>query len=325
MSIASDFKEERAHVRALAALVEHVGPCGDCAERVRRNACTGCGRPTPRPEMSGSGGVRLCGDCTTRQLEEAMTLRMPGEPAPEVVPPASRPPAAPVIDLSDPGLPLCARGEELRAAALEARAALPAERLIIFYGLEARPREEGFDADYDLDAIPPVDAHDCARAAAWLRGDPGEARAILDTVVERAGPLEEREGSTAEHREAFLKGFRQRFPSRGPAPTEEVKARRAAAADRLVAIIAERYSNRHGGLPPDDALAEYRRGYDLWIMGDGPGDLEKMVEKAEEFKRDHARTWGLKALLRPKDPLAELKKIARWIAEGLIREESEKG
>ena len=271
----SDSEEKRAHIRALSRLVEHIGRCPDCAERVRAG--------------------------------------MPDEPAPSLEPP----PIAPVIDISDPRTPLCTKGAELRDAAVLARSSTPAERLIGFYALE------GVCLDGSRCEVSAVDGHDCSRFAAWLREDPGRARIIFDRLIDRAGPLEERTESTPELREASLKGFRHVSPSRGPAPSAEQRERRTAAAARLVALIAERYENRHGLPPPPEALDSFRRGHEAWI--EGSGDLERMAYCAEKFRAEHARRWKLKAMLRPKSPFDELKKIARWIAEELIKEEAGKG
>ena len=316
VSIASDPREEWAYARALAKLMDHVGPCPDCAERVRAGTCTGCG-VVGRVEMACGGAgcgpeQRLCSGCADAHLKGVMTMRMPGDPAPPA-PAAPLPAPSAVFDLSDPATPLCEKGVGLRAAAAEARAATPAERLIAFYGLE-------------LPDVPAPDAHDCARGAAWLRGDPGEARVIMERVVEKAGPLEEREEPTPELRAAFLAGFRQRFPSRGPAPTEEQRARRSRAADRICAVVLDRYERRHGKPPPPEVAQAFRRSHDLWVMTDDPNtDLERMADDAEAFRARHAGVWVKRSILPPKSPAEELKKIARWVAEGCIRDEAEKG
>lgn len=309
MSIASDPREERAYARALAKLVEHVVAC---TRDVKMAGDVSCGMTPTCPhgkvlgDPRGPRGALGCSCCGSNLVDVATGTCLECADPSSVV-------ASPVYDVSDPSTPLCPRGAELRAAALAARAATPSERLISFYALESPD-------------VPPADAHDCARAAAWLRGDPGEARVILERLVERAGPLEEREEPTPDLREAFLVGFRRRFPSRGPAPTEEQRARRAAAADRLVAAIAERYVNRHGAPAPADAIEAFRRSHDLWIQGDtGMGDLERLADDVERFRAEHPRLWGLRALLPPRDPLRELRKIARWVSEEMIKGEAGRG
>lgn len=221
------------------------------------------------------------------------------------------------VDLSDPATPLCPRGVALREAAVQARAALPAERLISFYALE------GHDLRGDPVEIPAPDAHDCARGVAWLREDPGRARALLDQLVDRAGPLEERTTSVLALREGFLLGFRKISPSRDQAPTDEQREKRKAAAERITALVADRYEKRHGVPPALDVVMSFRKSHDVWI--EGSGDLERMAQDAEKFRDQHPKRWATKALLKPKDPLNEMKKIARWICEGLIEGEMQKG
>ena len=50
-----------------------------------------------------------------------------------------------------------------------------------------------------------------------------------------------------------------------------------------------------------------------------------MAADAERFRAGHPKLWATRALLRPRDPLRELRKLARWVAERLIEEEAGRG
>lgn len=233
-----------------------------------------------------------------------------GRPVPAVLDAQGRA-SMPVLDLSDPGTKLCLEGARLRTHAAMTRAALPAERLIRAYGLEQPD-------------VPPADEHDCKRAIVWLREDPGRARSIMEVREARAGfPIEEEETPTAELRQAFLAGFRRVNPSRGALLTADELANRQRAADRIVDLIADRYARRFGAPPPAAALAEFRREHDLWIKE--AGDLGVMADHAAKFAREHPVRWNAPSMLPAKDPVDELKKIARWISESLIQAQSQKG
>ena len=301
MGIAPTYDEERAYGRALGKLFEHAASCRGCVPLVACPACGSCEAPEQRRE---------CKACDGKGLKRAD------------------------VDLSDPYTKLCPKGLPLRAAATEARCRLPAERLIRYWRLEEPVDVLTASEEFDDFPIRPTDEHDCARGAAWLRGDPGEARSILTRLEDKTGcKIEERDANPVALRDGFLEGFRKRFPSRGPVPDEEAKKRRAAAASRMAELAAERYEKRNGVPPPPEAIEAFRESHGLWIEGEGDcphgcrGDLclTCMVAKVEAFRDGHPKRWAQKALLKPKDPLAELKKIARWICDGLIEGEVSKG
>ena len=297
--------EERAYGKALQALMGHVAACDACLPRAV------CFHGKVQPRVRPADSCVCCGTsaatATGRCQDCAELIAHQHTAAEQAACPSCRPQAD--LDLSDPAAPLCPAGVELRDAATRARAQTPPERLVAFWGLEE-------------DDIPAQDEHDAARAAAWLREDPGQARVFLTRLEER-GPLEERDSPVEARREEFLKTYRELSPSRGAPPSPEQRAVIAAAADRLCALVAERYAHRHGEPPPPEALEAYRRRYDLWLTESG--DLAAIAADAAAYKASHEKRWRQRALLKPKDPLHELKKIADSIAEAIVQEKAALG
>lgn len=286
--------EERRYVGALADMLGHVGGCDACREA----KCSRCGL---------GGFEHPSSDACIDAAQAAKAA--PAAPTSGVIIIAQ-----PERDLSDPATKLCPRGDELRAAAHEARLATPAERLVRYWGLESPD-------------VPLVDQWDCKRAAEWIRSDPGLARQILGQLEERREQaLEDVEVPTDHLREGFLKGFRETHPSPGPPTDEETQARRAAV-ERIASLVSERFVLRHRGLLPHPSAVEaFRRGHDQALAAT---DLVRLADGIEAVRLRKAVLWGQPAprgtdLGGPAEQADELRKLARWAAERFAEIEREK-
>lgn len=291
--------EERNYARAVLDMLRHVGDCDGCKEA----ACSRCGaKGFEHPDADAC----LAAAKARKKKELAEATRIAEAPGVPILAPA----APEERDLTDPTT-------KLRAAAHEARRATAAERLIAYWGLESKD-------------VPEEDRWDCLRGAEWVRSDPGKARAMLEQIQSRKGCLLEDVDEEAQAiRSAFLKGFRSVCPGPGRPPTEEEIAARRAAVERIVALVSERFVNRHRGVLPHPAAVEaFRRGHDLAVAAT---DIVELADGLERVRFRKSALWGQPAPRGQEAPtgvagqVEELRLLARWAAERLVEMKREEG
>jgi hypothetical protein len=291
--------EERVYAAAVMKMLGHVGDCADCRE-AKCSKCSVVGFEHADADAclaAAEARRQKALDDAHRAAEKGLILA----------------PVAAERDLTDPTTKLCPSGEELRAAAHEARLAMPSERLVAYWGLESPD-------------VPPDDRWDSTRGAEWVRSDLVRARKMLEQIEERKGiTLEGVDEDQQALRVAFLKGFRSVCPGPGRPPTEEELAARRVAVERIVAAISERFVRRFRGvLPHPTAVEAFRRGHDLvhdWVV---------FAAGVESVRLRKAVLWGQAA---PKgtepggveEQVEEMRKLARWAAERFAEMAQEQG
>lgn len=109
---------------------------------------------------------------------------------------------------------------------------------------------------------------------------------------------------------------------KAPVGVDHVRAR-PLPHERIARLVAERFGHRFGREPAKSAVASYRAQLAAWDPR--LGDLQKVADAIEGWKRGHVKQWEQRHLIQPASDLDALRTIARDLMSKLTQQEMDQG